>query len=147
MSSNLPVFPEAMLMGESLTKTPTQAPTQAFTDTELDKETAMAVQWLIKDIAEELFAIKTEVPTETDIIQIQSDEDDVSQTNTTARTTTAKTTSSLTPLSKNLSYSQYELDWGKGEQLRAKAVLTKTISMKNILRIDDDDDDSKMFPL
>uniref|UniRef100_A0A915HLY2 Uncharacterized protein n=1 Tax=Romanomermis culicivorax TaxID=13658 RepID=A0A915HLY2_ROMCU len=105
-----------MLTGESLTKTLTQAPTQASADTEFDKETAMAVNLLIKDIADELFVIKAEIPTETDIIQIQSDEDDVSQTNTTAPTTTAKTTSSLTPLSKNLLYSQYELDWNKIEE-------------------------------
>uniref|UniRef100_A0A915IJ66 Uncharacterized protein n=1 Tax=Romanomermis culicivorax TaxID=13658 RepID=A0A915IJ66_ROMCU len=107
MSWNLPVFPKAMLAGESLTKTPTQA----STDTELDKETAMAVESLIKDIAEESFMIKTEVPTRTDIIQIKSDEEDVSQIDTTALTTTAKTSSSLTPLSKNLSYSQFKLDW------------------------------------
>uniref|UniRef100_A0A915I4L2 Uncharacterized protein n=1 Tax=Romanomermis culicivorax TaxID=13658 RepID=A0A915I4L2_ROMCU len=56
----------------------------------------------------------------------------------------AKTASSLTPLSKNLSYSQYELDWGKGEEFRAKAALMKTIPMRNILGIDDDD--SKMVP-
>uniref|UniRef100_A0A915JJH3 Uncharacterized protein n=1 Tax=Romanomermis culicivorax TaxID=13658 RepID=A0A915JJH3_ROMCU len=78
MCSNLPVFLEAMLMGESPTKMPTQAPTQVSEDTELDKETAMAVKSLIKDIAEESFAIKTEVPTQTDIVQIESDEDDVS---------------------------------------------------------------------
>uniref|UniRef100_A0A915K5W9 Uncharacterized protein n=1 Tax=Romanomermis culicivorax TaxID=13658 RepID=A0A915K5W9_ROMCU len=66
-----------MLTGESLTKTPTQAPTQASADTELYKETAMAIKSLIKDIAEESL--------------IESDEDDISQTDTTAPTTTAKT--------------------------------------------------------
>uniref|UniRef100_A0A915KS54 Uncharacterized protein n=1 Tax=Romanomermis culicivorax TaxID=13658 RepID=A0A915KS54_ROMCU len=144
MSSNLPVFPESMLMGESPTKTPTQAPT----DTELNKETAMAIESLIKDIAEESFMIKTEIPSETDIIQIESDEEDVSQTDTTAPTTTAKTTSSLTPLSKSLlssQISQYELDWGKREECQAKTALMKTISMKHLSGIDDDY--SKMVPL
>uniref|UniRef100_A0A915J081 Uncharacterized protein n=1 Tax=Romanomermis culicivorax TaxID=13658 RepID=A0A915J081_ROMCU len=76
MSSNLPVF--LLLMGESPTKTPIQATTQASTDTEFDKEMAMAVKPLIKDMADESFAVKTEIPTETDIIQIKSDKDDVS---------------------------------------------------------------------
>uniref|UniRef100_A0A915J2E7 Uncharacterized protein n=1 Tax=Romanomermis culicivorax TaxID=13658 RepID=A0A915J2E7_ROMCU len=125
-----------MLTGESPSKTPTQAPA----DTELNKETAMAIESLIKDITEESFAIKMDVPTESNIIQIKSDQEDVSQTDTTAPTTMAKATSSLTLLSKNLSY-----NWGKGEEFRAKAVLTKTILMRNILGIDDDD--SKMVPL
>uniref|UniRef100_A0A915HLL3 Uncharacterized protein n=1 Tax=Romanomermis culicivorax TaxID=13658 RepID=A0A915HLL3_ROMCU len=104
----------------------------------------MAVESLIKDIAEELFMIKTEVPTKTNIIQIKSDKEDVSQTDTTAPTTTAKTTSSLTPLSKNLSYSQFKLDWGKGEDFQAKAALTKNILMRNISEIEDDN--SKIVP-
>uniref|UniRef100_A0A915HJB7 Uncharacterized protein n=1 Tax=Romanomermis culicivorax TaxID=13658 RepID=A0A915HJB7_ROMCU len=122
MSSNLPVYPEAMLMGESPTKMPTHAPTQAFANTEFDKETAIAVKSVIKDIADESFAVKTKVPTKTDIIQMESDEDDISQTDTTKPTTTAKTTSSLTLLSKNLSYSQYKLDSIRGQEVQEKAV-------------------------
>uniref|UniRef100_A0A915KRX0 Uncharacterized protein n=1 Tax=Romanomermis culicivorax TaxID=13658 RepID=A0A915KRX0_ROMCU len=57
-----------------------------------------------------------EVPTETDVIQIDSEDDDVWTTDTTAPMTTAKPTSSLTPLSKNLLYSQYDIDWDKGEE-------------------------------
>uniref|UniRef100_A0A915KIW3 Uncharacterized protein n=1 Tax=Romanomermis culicivorax TaxID=13658 RepID=A0A915KIW3_ROMCU len=146
MSSNLPVYPEAMFMGESPTKTPIQAPTQASADTEFDKETAMAVESLIKDIADESFTVKTKVPTKTDIIQIQSDKDDASQTDTTPPTTTAKTMSSLTPLSKNLSYSQYELDSIRGQDVREKAALVKTISMRDISQINDNDNDSKIVP-
>uniref|UniRef100_A0A915K9V1 Uncharacterized protein n=1 Tax=Romanomermis culicivorax TaxID=13658 RepID=A0A915K9V1_ROMCU len=140
MSSNLPVYLEAMLMNESPMETPTQAPT----DTELDKETGMAIESLIKDIAEESFTIKTKIPSENDIIQIETDEEDVSQTDTTVPTTTAKTTSSLTPLSKSLSISQYKLDWGKGGESRAKAALMTTFSMENLSGIDDED--STMIP-
>uniref|UniRef100_A0A915K1G6 Uncharacterized protein n=1 Tax=Romanomermis culicivorax TaxID=13658 RepID=A0A915K1G6_ROMCU len=61
--------------------------------------------------------------------------------------TTAKTTSSLTPLSKNLSYSQYDIDWDKGEEYRERATLVKTTSMRDISQIErEDDDDSKMIP-
>uniref|UniRef100_A0A915HVG4 Uncharacterized protein n=1 Tax=Romanomermis culicivorax TaxID=13658 RepID=A0A915HVG4_ROMCU len=86
-----------------------------------------------------------EIPTETDVIQIDSEEDDVSRTDTTAPMTTARTTSSLTPLSKNLSYSQYDIDWDKGEEYREKAALVKTTSMRDISQIEcEDDDDWKM---
>uniref|UniRef100_A0A915HIH3 Uncharacterized protein n=1 Tax=Romanomermis culicivorax TaxID=13658 RepID=A0A915HIH3_ROMCU len=61
-----------MLMNESPMETPTQAPT----DTELDKETGMAIESLIKDIAEESFTIKTKIPSQNDIIQIETDEED-----------------------------------------------------------------------
>uniref|UniRef100_A0A915IQ99 Uncharacterized protein n=1 Tax=Romanomermis culicivorax TaxID=13658 RepID=A0A915IQ99_ROMCU len=108
-------------MGESRTKTPTQAPTQSFAETEFDTETAMAVESMIKQIAKDSFAIKMEIPTETDVIQIDSEDDDVSTTDTTTPLMTTKTTSSLTPLSKNLSYSQYDIDWDKGEEYREKA--------------------------
>uniref|UniRef100_A0A915KIM1 Uncharacterized protein n=1 Tax=Romanomermis culicivorax TaxID=13658 RepID=A0A915KIM1_ROMCU len=66
MSSNLPVFPESMLLALSTTETPTQAPT----DIKLDKETVMAVESLIKDITEESFVIKTKILSKTDIIEI-----------------------------------------------------------------------------
>uniref|UniRef100_A0A915IDK3 Uncharacterized protein n=1 Tax=Romanomermis culicivorax TaxID=13658 RepID=A0A915IDK3_ROMCU len=55
--------------------------------------------------------------TNLDSKNIKSDEDDISQTDTNAPTTTAKTTSLLTPLSKNLSYSQYELDSIRGQDV------------------------------
>uniref|UniRef100_A0A915LDB9 Uncharacterized protein n=1 Tax=Romanomermis culicivorax TaxID=13658 RepID=A0A915LDB9_ROMCU len=134
-----------MLMRESPTKTPTQAPTQTSAETEFNKETAIPVKSLIKLTAEESFSIKTEIPTETNIIQIDREEDEVSRTDTTVPMTMAKTTSSLTPLSKNLSYSQYELDWDKGEEYGAKAALVKTLSMKDMSQIEDNDE-SKMIP-
>uniref|UniRef100_A0A915K0E2 Uncharacterized protein n=1 Tax=Romanomermis culicivorax TaxID=13658 RepID=A0A915K0E2_ROMCU len=147
MSSNLPVFPGTMLTGDSPTKTPTQAPTQTFGETEFNKETAMAVELLIKETAEESFAVKTEIPAETDIIQIDSEEDDVWKTDTTGPMTMVKTTSSLTQLSENLSYSQYNIDWDKGEEYRERATLVKTLSIRDISRMEgEDDDDSKMIP-
>uniref|UniRef100_A0A915K5A6 Uncharacterized protein n=1 Tax=Romanomermis culicivorax TaxID=13658 RepID=A0A915K5A6_ROMCU len=94
----------------------------------------MAVESLMKQTAEDSLAIKMEIPTETNVIQIHSEDEDVSTTNTTAPMTTAKSTSSLTPLSKNLSYSQYDIDWDKGEEYREKATLVKTTSMKDILK-------------
>uniref|UniRef100_A0A915HNA9 Uncharacterized protein n=1 Tax=Romanomermis culicivorax TaxID=13658 RepID=A0A915HNA9_ROMCU len=106
---------------------------------------AIAVKSLIKDITDESFAVKTKIPTQTNIMQIESDEDDVSQTDTITPTTTAKTTS-LNPLSKNLWYSQYELDSIRGEDVRQKAPLVKTSSMRDISCTDDDDKDSKVVP-
>uniref|UniRef100_A0A915HVI9 Uncharacterized protein n=1 Tax=Romanomermis culicivorax TaxID=13658 RepID=A0A915HVI9_ROMCU len=107
-----------MLLAESPTKTPTQAPT----DFELDNETAMAVESLIKNITEESFTVKSEIPSEMDIIQIESKDEDISETDTTAQMPKTKTTTSATPLSKSLSSSQYHIDWDKEEELRAKAI-------------------------
>uniref|UniRef100_A0A915HPK3 Uncharacterized protein n=1 Tax=Romanomermis culicivorax TaxID=13658 RepID=A0A915HPK3_ROMCU len=77
-----------------------------------------------------------------DIIQVESEEESVSETDTTTQTPTTKTTTSATPLSKSLSSSQYHIDWDKGEENREKAILTKTIWMKDLSKTEDDD--SKM---
>uniref|UniRef100_A0A915J9F8 Uncharacterized protein n=1 Tax=Romanomermis culicivorax TaxID=13658 RepID=A0A915J9F8_ROMCU len=69
MSSNLPIFLESMPQGKS----PTKTPKQATMDTEFDNETVMAVESLIKNIAEESFVVKTEIPSEMDVIQLESD--------------------------------------------------------------------------
>uniref|UniRef100_A0A915I7Z1 Uncharacterized protein n=1 Tax=Romanomermis culicivorax TaxID=13658 RepID=A0A915I7Z1_ROMCU len=59
-----------------------------------------------------------EIPTETDVIQIDSEEDEVSRTDTTGPMTAAKTTSSLIPLSKNLSYNISQIKQEDGEDLK-----------------------------
>uniref|UniRef100_A0A915KXJ5 Uncharacterized protein n=1 Tax=Romanomermis culicivorax TaxID=13658 RepID=A0A915KXJ5_ROMCU len=70
---------KSMLQGKSSMKTPKQA----TTDTEFSNKRAMAVESLIKDIAEEFFVMKTEIPSEMDVIQLDSDNKNVSETDTT----------------------------------------------------------------
>uniref|UniRef100_A0A915KLD8 Uncharacterized protein n=1 Tax=Romanomermis culicivorax TaxID=13658 RepID=A0A915KLD8_ROMCU len=140
MSLNLPVFLQSML----LAKSPVKMPKQAITDFKLDNKTGMAVESLIKDIAEESFTIKTKIPSQMDIIQIESEEENVSETNTTQQMQLTKTTTSATLLSKSLSSSQYHIDWDKGEENREKAILMKMILMKDLSETEDED--LKMVP-
>uniref|UniRef100_A0A915HR31 Uncharacterized protein n=1 Tax=Romanomermis culicivorax TaxID=13658 RepID=A0A915HR31_ROMCU len=65
----------------------------------------MAIESLVKDIAREPFVTKTELPSEMDVIQLESDEENISESDTTTQMLTTKTTTSATPLLKGLSSS------------------------------------------
>uniref|UniRef100_A0A915HR28 Uncharacterized protein n=1 Tax=Romanomermis culicivorax TaxID=13658 RepID=A0A915HR28_ROMCU len=128
MISNLPIFGELILQGES----PTKMPKQAAPKSQFHNKIAIAVESLMKDITEESFGMKTEILSKMDVIQIKSDNKNLSETDTTTQMLKTKTMTWPTPLSKSPSYSQYHVDWDKGEEYRAKATLVKTTSLKDL---------------
>uniref|UniRef100_A0A915HTK5 Uncharacterized protein n=1 Tax=Romanomermis culicivorax TaxID=13658 RepID=A0A915HTK5_ROMCU len=117
---------------------------QATTDIEIDNKTVMAVQSLIKDIAEESFAIKTKILSKMNIIQIESEEENVSETDTTAQRPMTKMTTSITPLLKSLSYSTQHNDWTKEDEYSPKNALIKMMSLKDLSK--EEDVESQMVP-
>uniref|UniRef100_A0A915JBV6 Uncharacterized protein n=1 Tax=Romanomermis culicivorax TaxID=13658 RepID=A0A915JBV6_ROMCU len=135
-----------MLLGEvvSLKKTPEQTSTKY----DLDKETAMAIESLIKDVVQELKIVKIENPSEMNVFQLESDTDDVSENETMSETPTMKTTtSSMTPLSKSALYtSTFHIDWNKIEEYRAKTTLIKMILLKNMLKEAEDSKSLMLLP-
>uniref|UniRef100_A0A915KYG8 Uncharacterized protein n=1 Tax=Romanomermis culicivorax TaxID=13658 RepID=A0A915KYG8_ROMCU len=117
---------EVMLLREtaSLKKTPEHISTKL----EFNEETAMAVESLTKDVAQETKVLKTENQSQMDVIQLESNTEDISENDTVTKTPTMQTTSSMTRLLKSLLYSTQHIDWHKKEEYRAKAARQNIIA-------------------
>uniref|UniRef100_A0A915KZ88 Uncharacterized protein n=1 Tax=Romanomermis culicivorax TaxID=13658 RepID=A0A915KZ88_ROMCU len=79
-------------------------PEQISTELKFNKEMAMAVELLIKDITQEPEVVKTENLSEMDVIQLKDNIEDVSENDTITETPMKQTTTSMTPLLKSLSH-------------------------------------------
>uniref|UniRef100_A0A915KRF3 Uncharacterized protein n=1 Tax=Romanomermis culicivorax TaxID=13658 RepID=A0A915KRF3_ROMCU len=81
--------------------------------------------------------MKTEIPREMNIIQIESEEENVSETDTTPQTPMVKRKTSITLLSNSLSHSTQHIDWTKEDEYIAKNALIKTMSLKDLSKEED----------